>query len=158
MRGETVLERCSSVGFQQYYVPPGAIFSANSREPVMNPPRSAPRREARLQPHRTFHCDASASTRWETGRVWEEAGIIPPLRHRVVAELLHRLAMGEESSVVLLAQSLARAPFEDARCRVIHPARLRLAAQDFGLCTAGRTDEAIACDVASAVIDEYAPE
>lgn len=100
---------------------------------------------------------ASASTtRWETGQVWEEAGIIPPLRARLAVELLHRLAMGEEASVVRLARLLARAPFEDARCRAIHPARLRLAAPDFGIRTAGRTAEAIGRDVADAVIDEYA--
>jgi hypothetical protein len=99
----------------------------------------------------------SAPARWETGRVWEEAGIVPPLRHRVVAELLHRLAMGEERAVALLARALARVPCDDPRCRITDPVRLRQAARDFGIATAGRTETAIARDVADAVIDEYAP-
>jgi hypothetical protein len=99
---------------------------------------------------------ASASTRWETGRVWEDAGITPPRCARLVVELLHRQAMGEEAWVVRLARSLAEVPCEEARYRVADPARLGLTARDFGIPTAGRCDEAIARDVASAVIDEYA--
>ncbi len=126
---------------------------------LMNLPRSATRpiafanRDDRLPPRATVRGDVPP--RWETDRVWEEAGIIPPLRQRLLTELLHRLAMGEEASVALLARTLSRVSFEDAQCQVTHPSRLRHAAGDFGLCIAGRTDEAIAYDVASAVIEEY---
>ncbi|KQC05324.1 MAG: hypothetical protein APR53_08040 [Methanoculleus sp. SDB] len=93
---------------------------------------------------------------WETGRIWEEAGFTPPLRHRGLVELLHRLGMGDYSAAAMLALSLARAPCDDTRVRITDPGLLARAARQFGISTAERTDEAIARDVADAVIDEYA--
>lgn len=89
--------------------------------------------------------------------MWEEAGIAPSLRTRLVVELFHRLAMGEEAEAAALARALARAPGDDAPCLVVDPAGLRRAARDLGIRTAGRTDEVIASAVVEAVIDEYTP-
>lgn len=149
----------------QHYEYPAATFSEHFPGPAMQLSRSDPHCTPFTNRDDTplFHGTSpptdtaeSAPHHGETGPVWEEAAFIPPLRYRSIVELLHRLAMGEETAVVLLALSLAQSPCDDARCRVTDPALLRLAARQSGISVAGRTDEAIACDVAAAVVSEYA--
>ncbi|MDG6257933.1 MAG: hypothetical protein QCH35_10110 [Methanomicrobiaceae archaeon] len=88
-------------------------------------------RTGRLHPPGTPFGDAPLAIRWQTGRIWKESGIAPPLRERRAVELLHRMAMAEDAAAVMRA------------------------ARDSGIATDGRTDRAIACTGAAAVTGEY---
>lgn len=96
---------------------------------------------------------------YETSRVWEEAGFMPPAVCQVAVEILHLQGM-EEGTAGGGFPSLAREILPQTesirdRCVITDPVRLRETALEWGMPTAGMSDQEIAYLMTLSIIADY---
>jgi hypothetical protein len=96
---------------------------------------------------------------YETARIWEEAGFMPPAICRVAVEALHLQGMEEGTRrdiFPLLAQDIFMQAGEmRERCVITDQARLRETAREWGVPVAGTSDQEVASLLTLTIIADY---
>ncbi|QSZ67043.1 hypothetical protein RJ40_05800 [Methanofollis aquaemaris] len=95
-----------------------------------------------------------------TSRIWGEAGFLPPPVCREAVELLHLLAMEDETAegdgiAFIIGMAMQALRLSRSRFHILNIHKIEEIAIEYGVAVAGRDPDAIARDVTEMIIADY---